>query len=382
MKYITYQQYRKYLENKKVMVLKEEETIYQTEEDKTYSKEIVKEIDKRHDKMFRNILSRKKEMINFLNDFLDFKEKLEETQLIQCPTDFVTRFYKSRQSDILYRLKDKPVYFLIEHQSTIHPEMLLRIWEYIGEIIRKETIRENTYFKGNSIYPIVIPIIIYTGFQKWNLPTNFDKKQYQSKSYQDYAISLSYNLITVHDYTYEELLKKKTLFSSIMIIEKCKDEDEINEQMNKIIEIIQEPKDKEALSEIIVNIIRPIVGMEKAEIMLEKINKKEVQDMSPFTKFLLDYKYQVLKEIEKAKKESEKLGMERGLEKGMEKGIEKGLEKGMKKGIKQGMKQGIKKAIQETVKNMIQFGEPDEKIMKYIGINKEELENIKGMLIQ
>ena len=267
--------------------------------------------------------------------------------------------------------------------------MLLRIWEYIGEIIKKETIRENTYFKGNSIYPIVIPIIIYTGFQKWNLPTNFDQKQYQSKSYQDYAISLSYNLITVHDYTYEQLLKKKTLFSSIMIIEKCKDEDEINEQMNKIIEIIQEPKDKEALSEIIVNIIRPIVGTEKAEMMLEKINKKEVQDMSPFTKFLLDYKYQVLEESEKAKKESEKLGMERGLEKGMErglekgieKGLEKGMEKGMKKGIKQGMKQGIKKAIQETVKNMLQFGESDEKIMKYIGIDKKELENIKGMLI-
>ncbi len=360
------------------MVLKEEETIYRTVEDKTYSKEVVKEIDKRHDKMFRNVLSTKKEMVNFLNDFLDFKEKLEETQIIQCPTDFITRFYKSRQSDILYRLKDKPVYFLIEHQSTIHPEMLLRIWEYIGEIIRKETIRENTYFKGNSIYPIVIPIIIYTGFQKWNLPTNFDQKQYQSKSYQDYAISLSYNLITMHDYTYEELLKKKTLFSSIMIIEKCKDEDEINEQMNKIIEIIQEPKDKEALSEIIVNIIRPIVGTGKAEMMLEKINKKEVQDMSPFTKFLLDYKYQVLEESEKAKKESEKLGMERGLEKG----IEKGMEKGMKKGIKQGMKQGIKKAIQETVKNMLQFGEPDEKIMKYIGIDKKELENIKGMLIQ
>ena len=340
MKYITYQQYRKYLENKKVMVLKEEETIYQIEEDKTYSKEIVKEIDKRHDKMFRNILSRKKEMINFLNDFLDFKEKLEETQIIQCPTDFITRLYKSRQSDILYRLKDKPVYFLIEHQSTIHPEMLLRIWEYIGEIIRKETIR------GNSIYPIVIPIIIYTGFQKWNLPTNFDQKQYQSKNYQDYAISLSYNLITVHDYTYEELLKKKTLFSSIMIIEKCKDEDEINEQMNKIIEIIQEPKDKEALSEIIVNIIRPIVGTEKAEIMLEKINKKEVQDMSPFTKFLLDYKYEMIAKTEKEKKKSR-------------------LE-----------------VMKETVKNMLQFGEPDEKIMKYIGINKEELENIKGMLIQ
>lgn len=29
---------------------------------------------------------------------------------------------------------------------------------------------------------------------------------------------------------------------------------------------------------------------------------------------------------------------------------------------------------------MLQFGEDEEKIMKYIGINQKELESIKGML--
>jgi len=31
---------------------------------------------------------------------------------------------------------------------------------------------------------------------------------------------------------------------------------------------------------------------------------------------------------------------------------------------------------------MLQFGEEDEKIMKYIGITREELDNIKGMLVE
>ena len=200
MKYITYQQYKKYLKNKNIMSLKEEEVVYHIAEDKVYCENIVKEIDKKHDKMFRKILSRKNEMVNFLNGFLDLEEKIEETQIIPCPTDFITKFYQSRQSDILYRLKDKPVYYLIEHQSTMDQEMLLRIWDYVGEIIKKETIKQNTNSKKDSIYPIVIPIVIYTGFQKWNLPTNFAEKQYESKKYKKHAINLAYNLIQENMY--------------------------------------------------------------------------------------------------------------------------------------------------------------------------------------
>ncbi len=154
--------------------------------------------------------------------------------------------------------------------------------------------------ESRGIYPIVVPVVIYTGFRKWKVPTNLAEKQYQSLNYKKYEIHLEYNLITVEDYTFEELLAEKTLFSSIMIIEKCKTKEEINTQMNKIIEVITKPKDREALAEIVSNIIEPIVGREKANKMLEKINSKEELEMSPFTKTLLDIEHKAWKKGKKA----------------------------------------------------------------------------------
>lgn len=48
--------------------------------------------------------------------------------------------------------------------------------------------------------------------------------------------------------------------------------------------------------------------------------------------------------------------------------------------IRQGKKEGKLEVLKQSIKNMLQFGEDEEKIMKYVGINKKELENIKKML--
>lgn len=294
MKFITYQQYIEYLKNNKNMKLKEGDVAYKIpdlEKNQIYHQKRIEEIDKKHDKMFRNILSRKKEMVNFLNEFLALKEKIKPEQLIQCHTDFITKQYKEKHSDIIYKLKDKPVYFLVEHQSTINQDMPLRIWEYVGEIMRKESIVQKTYLRKDKVYPVVVPTIIYTGFQKWNAKTNFAQSQYQSKNYKDYEIDLEYNLIAVQDYTLEELLEKRTLFGSIMIIEKCREAEELNQQINKIIEVIDDQKDLEALAEIISNIVVFRIGQEKANEILEKIRRKGELGMSPVTKMLLDLEY-------------------------------------------------------------------------------------------
>ena len=55
-------------------------------------------------------------------------------------------------------------------------------------------------------------------------------------------------------------------------------------------------------------------------------------------------------------------------------------DEGLKKGIEQGEKNGKLEMLKQAVKNMLQYGEKDDKIMKYMGIKKEELENIKGMI--
>ena len=353
MKFITYQQYIEYLRNNKNLKLKEKDVTYQIyplEENEIYHPKRIETIDKKHDKMFRHILSRKKEMIHFLNEFLALKQSIKPEQLMQCHTDFITKQYKEKHCDLIYQLKQKPVYFLVEHQSTIDQDMPLRIWEYVGQIMRKESIVQRTYLRKDKVYPVVVPIVIYTGFQKWKVKTNFAQSQYPSPNYEDYKINLEYNLIAVQDYTLEELLEKRTLFASIMIIEKCRGIEELNQQINKIVEVIDDPKDLEALAEIITNIIVFRIGQEKAKQLLEKIRRKGELGMSPVTKMLFDLEY---------------------------KNWKKGLREGIKKGKEEGIKEGIKDGKIKTIKNMIQSGESEEKIIKYTEISKEELRQIK-----
>ena len=59
-----------------------------------------------------------------------------------------------------------------------------------------------------------------------------------------------------------------------MIMEKCRNQDELVEQIYKVIETIENPEDKEVLSEVIYNIITPLVGANISDEMLEKINEK------------------------------------------------------------------------------------------------------------
>lgn len=341
MKFITCKQYWEYMQNNSLRGLAETEGKYQIPETKEkYPEKRLKEIDKKHDKIFRNVLSRKNEVAKFLNQFLNLQERIQEEDIIAYPTDFVTKRYETRQSDIIYKLKDKPVYFLIEHQSTIDKEMALRIWEYVGEIIRKEKMRTNL-LKKDVIYPIVIPIVIYTGSQKWTAKTNFAQKQYQSRLYKKYQIDLEYNLISVHDYTFEELLEKRTLLGSILLMEKCKSKRELEMYAKKIIETIEDCEAKKEQVEVIYATLLPYIDKEIANKILQKLKEREVISMSPLTKMILDLEI---------------------------------------KGEKRGIAQGRLEVIKETVKNMLQLGETEDKIVKYIGISKEELKEIKGNL--
>jgi len=87
-----------------------------------------------------------------------------------------------------------------------------------------------------------------------------------------------------------------------MIIEKTIKTEELLIQVEKIIEMIEDPKDKIEIFEIIENIIAPIVGVEKASKMLEQINKKEVDNMSPLMKLTLDVYNQKRQEGRKEEK--------------------------------------------------------------------------------
>jgi hypothetical protein len=72
---------------------------------------------------------------------------------------------------------------------------------------------------------------------------------------------------------------------------------------------------------------------------------------------------------------------EKGLLEGREQGLKEGMKAGKKEGIKEGKKEGIKEGKREEqikiAKEMIKENENIEKIIKYTGLTKEEIEKLK-----
>ena len=93
-----------------------------------------KYIHNEHDKLFKRILERTGEVESLIKKLLGIKEtKKIEIQTVR--NELTTKDYKGKIVDVLYKLKDKEVYFLIEHQSTQNPNMTYKIFKYETEII-------------------------------------------------------------------------------------------------------------------------------------------------------------------------------------------------------------------------------------------------------
>ncbi len=92
-------------------------------------------VDKKNDKIFKKILSDETEMAVFLCQFL--KLKIKPNELEKYKNSFITQKYKSKESDIVYKHKNKNVYYLLEQQSKIDKNMPRRILRYCDELIEE-----------------------------------------------------------------------------------------------------------------------------------------------------------------------------------------------------------------------------------------------------
>ena len=69
--------------------------------------------------------------------------------------------------------------------------------------------------------------------------------------------------------------------------------------------------------------------------------------------------------------------LKNSLDTAREEGIEEGIEQGIERGIKQGLEQGILKEKTTIIIQMLADNEPIEKIIRYTGMTKEQIEGIK-----
>ena len=310
-----------------------------------------------HDKLFKEILDNKKELSNFMKKYLKCEEIKEET-IEKYNGRFVTKNFKSKESDIIYKIKNRNVFIMIEHQSRIDYRMPERITEYCIELIRSVIKGRNK----NTTYPLIYPIVLYTGNKKWDAPLTIGDSQEEYCRFPQLNYP-KYNLVDVNNYSKEELVNEKSMIAKAMLFEKVETKEEFEKTMYLLM--------KKGLNKEEVRCIKMILDYsnvinekypDEAEKWREKINKKEgVDSMTQFEKFFIqifDDRYQ----------EAE------------EKGTKAGMEKGMKEGMKEGMQKGQKAEKIEVVKRMLKMNMKDKEILHIARIDKNELQKLKKEL--
>ena len=160
-------------------------------------------VNNEHDKVFRKILSDKIEVTKFLNEQL--KTNLKPEDIEQYNSSYINTLMQNEEADVVYKLKGKNEFFLIEHQSKVDYRMPFRILKYEMAIV-ESAIDEKECKRKDYLYPRVNAIVLYTGKQKWNVAQTFNETQVTS--ILEKAIEFAkYILVDINNYTEEKLLE-------------------------------------------------------------------------------------------------------------------------------------------------------------------------------
>ena len=72
------------------------------------------------------------------------------------------------------KLKDREVYFLIEHQSKVDKNMPVRIAEYSLAILKSRMFEKNNNNEKNAT---IVPLVIYSGSPQWTAKMSLEEMQ-------------------------------------------------------------------------------------------------------------------------------------------------------------------------------------------------------------
>lgn len=298
-----------------------------------------KKINHIHDKTFRKILDAKKEFTIFINKIFNLEEKVEEKDIEKYNRKFVSVDYTNQESDVIYKLKNKEIFILVEHQTKIDKKMPIRILKYELEIIRSR-MDENNRLE----FPIIIPIVLYTGKQRWNAKINYPSYNSELARYRGLK-KVEYNLVDINDYTIEDLYKENSILTKIMILEKSNKYIEIINNVDKIVNKVYDSKlytqtQKEMLLNILNNTMINIVGNKKMKEY--KIKLEGGENMLALYEMIENERNEIYST-----------------------------------GIKEGKVKGKIEGIKAIAKKMLRMKFDKDTIMKATGIKEEELEKMK-----
>lgn len=260
---------REYTLYKKQYVLKDME-LNDVEEEYQY-------VNNLYDKIFRKILCNKNEVANVINRVLRNQDNILADEIVKYNSSYVSDKLKNSEADIVYKLKNEDVFFLIEHQSKVDYSMPYRILKYEVDII-ESVLLDKKYKNKRYRYPSVIPIVLYTGPNIWDAELDLKNVQLRWNKYEGQELS-RYNIVDVNMLDDVELLEEKSFVSKMFLIEKSNTEKKLQENLNKILDkIVSEnnllnEEQIQFFETIIQLVLQRKLGKSKADEAISKLRK-------------------------------------------------------------------------------------------------------------
>ena len=302
-----------------------------------------------HDTAIRKILSNREEAAILINKVLELteEEQINSDNLELYESSLISKSYINREADIIYKRKDMNVFFIIEHQSRVDYDMPIRIIEYVTQIITNYwNSRKNR--KKDRLYPLVIPIVLYIGNKKWNVEEFISNRQVKMPGYKkEYG---KYTVFDANNYTDKDLLESKGVLSKIILLEKTKDNNDLENKYEQISKTPLSKEEKEMIIEYLCNVSSSILRD-------EEINK--------IKKIFMEGGNSMLAEMLMENQKKAYLG---------------GKREGIKEGKREGERAGIKKAKIQIAKELLKSKLEIKDIERCTKLKEEEIIKIKKSL--
>ena len=257
----------------------------------------------------------------FLRDYINlpyFKD-IRPEDIEDVSDQFVPLFAEERNADRVKKIsigKENPFFLisLIEHKSKADYNVSMQIFRYMVYIWEAYAKEAEKIHKGitklvDFKYPPILPIVYYEGIGKWTVPYDFKSRIIEGESFGQYIPDFKYYLVPLRQYSNEELLARKDEISLVMLINKMRNEDDLEAfrrlSGEEVDEILKESP--EHLIGIISNVLRAFLlkmnlPENETEELVGKVKDKKMGYL--FEDMTLDIQ-QIRREAEEQKREAE-----------------------------------------------------------------------------
>jgi predicted transposase/invertase (TIGR01784 family) len=306
-----------------------------------------------YDRGYKKLFSNKALFKQLIESFVPFAwvKELDFDYCELLDKTFISKEYGKRESDVIYkiRLRGQIAYIviLIEFQSSPHKFMALRVLHYISSFYTRLSESEE---KINKL-PAVFPIVVYSGQDKWTVPTNLAALIENNDLLGEFALQFKYFMIAENEFTVEKLLAVGNTVSTLFLGEAHYDRD----LLVKALSTLCQHEDRQLVS-MLFNYFEQLFNHDKLDEIdwqvLEKVRSEQEINM-----FLENMK--VCDQI------------------AYQKGMLEGERKGMLEGERKGMLEGERKSKLETAAAMLAEGLDPSLIAKVTELPMMEIEQLR-----